>query len=70
MRAFEVYNTFLFIDFQTIFEIGQNPTSEVYNVMKMKRDKHCLKILKHHEKLDDRLRIKKGKQFDYSLSNF
>lgn len=44
----------------TIFEICQAPTSEVYNVMKMKRNKHHSKIIKHHEKIADRVEEKKA----------
>ncbi|XP_075238579.1 ATP-dependent RNA helicase DDX54 isoform X2 [Lycorma delicatula] len=39
----------------TIFEVGQPSTSEVYNVMKIKRNKHNLKILKYHEKVNDKI---------------
>ncbi|XP_022189582.2 ATP-dependent RNA helicase DDX54 [Nilaparvata lugens] len=34
----------------TIFEIGQNSSSEVYTVMKQKRERHKMKITNHHEK--------------------
>ena len=48
---------FLFSFSQTVFELGSNTVSPMYQAMKMKREFHQSNIVKHHQKVEERVKM-------------